>query len=62
MNTSEKFQEFLSNVKISDNYAKTISNRYATITKRLNKEFRNTDSGTDNTLQVGGLELKVSLI
>ena len=39
MNTSEKFQDFLSNIKIPDDYAKTISNRYATITKRLNKEF-----------------------
>ena len=53
MNTSEKFQDFLSNIKIPDDYAKTISNRYATITKRLNKEFRNTNSETDNTLQVG---------
>lgn len=40
MNTSEKFQDFLSNIKIPDDYTKTISNRYATITKRLNKEFR----------------------
>jgi len=53
MNTSEKFQDFLSNIKIPDDYTKIISNCYATITKRLNKEFRNTNSETDNTLQVG---------
>ena len=53
MNTSETFKEFLSNIKISDDKADTISYRYGRITKSLNTEFRNTDSKTANSLQVG---------
>lgn len=53
MNTSEKFQEFLTNIKIPDDKATTISGRYERITKRLNEKFRNTDSKTANSLQVG---------
>lgn len=53
MNTSETFKEFLSNIKISNEKADTISYRYGRITKALNEEFRNTDSKTVNSLQVG---------
>lgn len=53
MNVSETFKEFLSNIKISDNIAETISYRYGRITKALNEEFRTTDSNTANSLQVG---------
>ncbi|MDP3462481.1 MAG: hypothetical protein Q8S18_06810 [Bacteroidales bacterium] len=53
MNTSETFKEFLSNIKISDDKADDISYRYGRITKALNQEFRFTDSGTSNSLQVG---------
>lgn len=53
MNTSEKFTEFLSNIKIPADKASTISSRYERITKTLNQEFRNTDSKTANSLQVG---------
>ncbi|MGN2375602.1 SMODS domain-containing nucleotidyltransferase [Sphingobacterium spiritivorum] len=53
MNTSETFKDFLSNIKISDDKADTISYRYGRITKALNEKFRNTDSKTANTLQVG---------
>lgn len=53
MNTSEKFQEFLRNIKIPDDKANTISGRYERITKILNEEFRDTDSKTANSLQVG---------
>ena len=53
MNTSETFKEFVSNIKISDDKADTISYRYGRITKSLNTEFRNTDSKTANSLQVG---------
>lgn len=53
MNTSETFKEFLLNIKISDDKADDISYRYGRITKALNKEFRDTDSKTANSLQVG---------
>lgn len=53
MNTSETFKDFLSNIKISDDKADTISYRYGRITKALNEKFRNTESKTANTLQVG---------
>jgi hypothetical protein len=53
MNTSETFQEFLANIKISDDKTGDISNRYGRITKALNLEFRETDSKTANNLQVG---------
>ncbi|MCU0417109.1 MAG: nucleotidyltransferase [Cytophagaceae bacterium] len=53
MNTSEIFKEFLTNIKISDEKAEDISYRYERITKSLNQEFRDTDSKTANSLQVG---------
>jgi hypothetical protein len=53
MNTSEIFKEFLTNIKISDEKAEDISYRYGRITKSLNQEFRDTDSKTANSLQVG---------
>jgi hypothetical protein len=53
MNTSEVFKEFLTNIKISEEKAEDISYRYGRITKSLNQEFRDTDSKTANSLQVG---------
>lgn len=53
MNTSETFKEFLLNIKISDDKANDIWYRYGRITKALNLEFRDTDSKTANSLQVG---------
>ena len=53
MNTSEIFKEYLTNIKISDEKAEDISYRYGRITKSLNQEFRDTDSKTANSLQVG---------
>lgn len=53
MNTSETFKAFLSNIRICDDKADDISYRYGRITKALNQEFRNTDSKTANSLQVG---------
>jgi UTP:GlnB (protein PII) uridylyltransferase len=41
----------LSNLKIDNE--DQITNRYQEITKALNQEFRNTESKTDNCLQVG---------
>lgn len=51
MTISQAFDTLLNNIKV-DNYEQ-ISNRYKEITKKLNKTFRNTDSETDNSLQVG---------
>lgn len=53
MSTSETFKEFLSNIKISDDKANIISYRYGRITKALNEKFRDTESKTANSLQVG---------
>ena len=53
MNTSETFKEFLDNIKIPEDKATTISDRYGRITKAMNKYFRDTESTTANSLQVG---------
>jgi tRNA nucleotidyltransferase (CCA-adding enzyme) len=53
MNTSQTFKDFLANIKIGDDKAVDISYRYGRITKALNQEFRDTDSKTANSLQVG---------
>ena len=45
------FQEFLSNLAIDN--ADRISLRYGEITVSLNKKFRDTESKTANSLQVG---------
>lgn len=51
MSISEIFQEFLGNLKIDN--AQQITTRYEEITACLNKKFRDTDSKTANSLQVG---------
>lgn len=53
MNTSDTFRQFVSNIKIPEDKASTISYRYGRITKALNKNFRDTESKTANSLQVG---------
>lgn len=53
MNTSDTFKEFVTNIKIPEDKAGTISYRYGRITKALNKKHRNTESETANSLQVG---------
>lgn len=53
MNISETFQEFVDNIKIIEDKATTISSRYSRITKALNQYFRDTESATANSLQVG---------
>ena len=59
MNISDAFSSFLDNLKI-DNY-ETICNRYHELTSALNKHFRNTDSDTDYTLQVGSFGRKTGI-
>lgn len=51
MTTCQTFNNFLGNIKV--NNFESISNRYKEITKKLNKTFRDTESDTDNCLQVG---------
>jgi hypothetical protein len=51
MSVSEMFQQFLSNIAIDN--ADQISLRYEEITACLNKKFRDTESKTANSLQVG---------
>lgn len=51
MTVSTSFSTFLSNIKVN-NYD-VIGMRYKEITKKLNKCFRDTDSETVNSLQVG---------
>lgn len=53
MNTSITFQDFISNIKIEDDKAESISYRYGRITKSLNEYFRDSDSKLSNRLQVG---------
>lgn len=51
MTISEMFKDFLSNLQVDN--APTISLRYGEVTSSLNKKFRDTESKTANTLQVG---------
>lgn len=51
MNTSETFKEFLSNLVITNRV--DISSKYKTITKALNKDFWESESEFDNSLQIG---------
>ncbi|MDN3474468.1 nucleotidyltransferase [Pseudoalteromonas sp. APC 3355] len=51
MTISEMFKDFLSNLQVDN--SSTISLRYGEITSSLNKKFRDTESKTANTLQVG---------
>lgn len=51
MTTTEMFTEFLANLKIDN--AASITSKYEEITSALNKKFRDTESKTANSLQVG---------
>ncbi len=51
MSVSEMFKEFLDNIKVER--SAQFSQRYGEITKSLNLKFRNSDSTTANSLQVG---------
>lgn len=59
MSISQMFEEFIDNLTISNK--QTISDRYAELTKTLNKQFRDTDSETANTLQVGSFGRKTGI-
>lgn len=51
MTTTEMFTDFLKNLAIDNSIS--IASRYEEITAALNKEFRATDSKTDNSIKVG---------
>lgn len=51
MTVAEMFEQFLTNITIDN--GEQISNRYGEITQCLNKKYRNTESKTANSLQVG---------
>lgn len=53
------FRQFIENLSISN--AEIISMRYGELTCALNKYFRNTESKTDNTLQVGSFGRKTGV-
>ncbi len=51
LSIADTFKQFLNNLVVDN--AQTISDRYGEITCALNKKFRDTESKTANTLQVG---------
>jgi len=59
MSVSDMFRQFIVNMAISN--VETISMRYGELTFALNKEFRNTESKTTNTLQVGSFGRKTGV-
>lgn len=59
MSVADMFSGFLGNLAVQN--AETISLRYGELTAALNKEFRDTDSKTSNTLQVGSFGRKTGI-
>lgn len=59
MSVVEMFSEFVGNMVISN--TDTISARYGELTAALNKQFRDTESKTANTLQVGSFGRKTGI-
>ena len=53
MGIGEDFEELLDNLQLANN--ETISLRYGEVTSALNREFRDTDSKTANSLRVGSI-------
>jgi len=51
MSVSEMFKEFLTNLAVKN--SEQISARYGNITRSLNRKYRDSESKTNNTLQVG---------
>lgn len=59
MTVAEMFSEFLDNLALTN--GGIISLRYGELTTALNKQFRDTDSTTANTLQVGSFGRKTAI-
>ncbi|MEI8378007.1 MAG: nucleotidyltransferase, partial [bacterium] len=51
MSISDKFQKLLKNLRTTNN--ESVTNRYKTITKRLNKDFWGSESEIDHSRYVG---------
>lgn len=59
MSVADMFRDFLGNLAITNGEA--ISNRYGEITAALNKKFRDTESKSDNSFQVGSFGRKTGI-
>lgn len=59
MSITDMFSEFIGNLVIVN--AETITLRYGELTAALNKQFRDTESKTSNTLQVGSFGRKTGI-
>lgn len=59
MSIADIFSQFVTNLAVSN--LETISLRYGELTAALNKEFRDTESKTANTLQVGSFGRKTGI-
>jgi len=59
VSVADIFRDFFGNLAIDN--ADTISTRYGEITSALNKKFRNTESKSANTLQVGSFGRKTGI-
>lgn len=59
MSVAEMFSDFIDNLAIRN--TETISTRYGELTSALNKQFRDTESKTANTLQVGSFGRKTGI-
>jgi len=53
MSVANWFQEFCSNLRMDDNVINNVSARYKQITKRINLDYWDSDSETNNSLFVG---------
>lgn len=53
MSVSDNFSTFCSNLRMSSDTVSKIKSRYKIITKRINTDYRNTDSETSYSLYVG---------
>jgi hypothetical protein len=59
MSVADMFSDFVGSLAISN--VETISTRYGELTSALNKQFRDTESKTANTLQVGSFGRKTGI-
>ncbi|ABQ13218.1 conserved hypothetical protein [Dichelobacter nodosus VCS1703A] len=59
MSVAKMFSNFIDNLAVSNR--EMISMRYGELTSALNKQFRNTESKTANTLQIGSFGRKTGI-
>lgn len=61
MLTSSKFDNFLKNIRMSDDTKKLVSDRYKRITKKINEYYWSSTSETDNSLYVGSIGRRTNI-